>query len=84
MSTPTTPALVPSQPTGAPRQKSTDTTVAKFQQRLQQIIEQLDNFGGDTPLHQALFMHQGHYAIAGTVAGTFISLIVNEQEGGPA
>lgn len=71
--------------TSAPRQQSTDTTVAKFQQRLMQIVQQLNNFDGDTPLRQTLFMHRGHYAIAGTAGGTFVSLIVDEQqEGGQA
>lgn len=74
----------PSKNNGIPqyyRERMSDTTIGKFKQRMQTILDALDSEDANAPLRQLLEMNHRECRISGTFDNCFISFTVSTMEG---
>ncbi len=63
------------------RERMSDTTIGKFKQRMQTILDALDSEDANAPLRQLLEMNHRECRISGTFDNCFISFTVSTMEG---
>ena len=66
------------------REKMSDTTLAKFKNRMERILSALDSEDGAQPMRQLMEIYNDECRLSGMFNGCFISLTISNREEGVA